>query len=83
VVTDLGIESARWFRVWRARVGRATGRRFVVGVERALAPELPRTVLLLTMFGAFVAGGMAVRTPRQRAGSLRWPRRWSAWPRAA
>ncbi|MBC7978771.1 MAG: DUF1275 domain-containing protein, partial [Myxococcales bacterium] len=29
VVTDLGIESARWFRVWRARVGRATGRRLL------------------------------------------------------
>lgn len=58
VVTDLGIESARWFRVWRKAVGKATGRRLVVGAENAQAPQLPRTVLLLTMFVAFVTGSV-------------------------
>ena len=58
VVTDLGIETARWFRVWRATVGKATGRRLLVGAQHALAPQLPRTILLLTMFVAFVAGSV-------------------------
>jgi len=56
VVTDLGIETARWFRLWRARIGQRTRVRLVVGDAPAQAPQLPRTWLLLIITGAFLAG---------------------------
>jgi uncharacterized membrane protein YoaK (UPF0700 family) len=56
VVTDLGIEGARWFRHWRARLGARARIRLVAGDGDVLAPQGPRTVLLLTIVGAFIAG---------------------------
>lgn len=56
VVTDLGIESARWFRLWRVRLAERTHVRLVVGDGERIVPQAPRTFLLLTILGAFVAG---------------------------
>jgi uncharacterized membrane protein YoaK (UPF0700 family) len=56
VVTDLGIEAARWFRVWRARLATRTQLRLVVGDAPAAQPRWPRTLLLLIIVGGFVAG---------------------------
>lgn len=58
VVTDLGIESARWFRLWRGRVGRLAHVRLVTGSSEPLAPQGPKTRLLLTIFIGFVGGGV-------------------------
>ena len=58
VVTDLGIEAARWFRYWRKRLGERTHVRLVAGSAQAIAPHGPKTRLLLTILGAFVVGGM-------------------------
>lgn len=57
VVTDLGIESARWFRYWRSKVGQATGIRLVAGDEAPVRPSLPKAVLHLTILVAFIVGG--------------------------
>lgn len=56
VITDLGIETARWFRLWRAQLGERTRVRLVVGDSPAEQPHAPRTFLLLIIAGAFVAG---------------------------
>jgi uncharacterized membrane protein YoaK (UPF0700 family) len=58
-VTDLGIESARWFRLWRAKLGEMSKFRLVAGDARAMQPQAPRTYLLLTILGTFVAGSAA------------------------
>jgi uncharacterized membrane protein YoaK (UPF0700 family) len=60
VVTDLGIETARWFRDWRARMAARTGLRLVVGTNDAIVFQRNKTVLLLTillMFGSGAAVG--------------------------
>ncbi|MEZ4403350.1 MAG: YoaK family protein [Kofleriaceae bacterium] len=51
VVTDLGIECARWFRHSRA----ALDRRWVTGAP-AEPPSAPKLLLLLTIFAAFAVG---------------------------
>lgn len=54
VVTDLGIESARWFRFWRLRA--------LHRIHAKLAPEVPerphgpKIALLATIFAAFAVG---------------------------
>ncbi len=58
VVTDLGIETARWFRHWRSRVGERTSVRLVAGDAPVVAPQAAKTVLLLTIILAFFAGGV-------------------------
>ncbi len=58
-VTDLGIEGARWFRHWRARLGERTQLRLVAGTGEVVEPQAPRTFLLLTIIGAFVVGSAA------------------------
>src|SRR5580698_1668996 len=47
VVTDLGIEGARWFRFWRSR-----------GRDPLPAPVRDRSILLLTIFAAFMLGSV-------------------------
>jgi uncharacterized membrane protein YoaK (UPF0700 family) len=69
IVTDLGIESARWFRFWRARLGEKANVRLVVGANAAAEPAKEKLTLLLTMFCAFVVGGavgavLSVRFPQ-------------------
>lgn len=58
VVTDLGIECARWFRMWRARIAERTKLRLVIGDAPPEPPNLPRTFLLVTIIGAFFAGSV-------------------------
>jgi len=58
VVTDLGIESARWFRMWRAQLAARTRVRLVVGNAPPTVPQAPRTFLLITIAGAFILGSM-------------------------
>lgn len=54
VVTDLGIEAARWFRFWRLRMLR----RLHVGLvqDPPERPHGPKIALLLTIFAAFALG---------------------------
>jgi uncharacterized membrane protein YoaK (UPF0700 family) len=59
VVTDLGIEAARWFRYWRAQAQERFALRLVVGTRASARPPGPKTVLLITIFASFVAGGAA------------------------
>jgi len=56
VVTDLGIESARWFRLWRTQLAERTQLRLLAGDGARIAPQAPRTYLLLTILITFVAG---------------------------
>ena len=56
VVTDLGIEAARWFRFWRARLGDQTQLRLTLGDNLPQPPRSPKAFLLLTILLAFVAG---------------------------
>jgi uncharacterized membrane protein YoaK (UPF0700 family) len=56
VVTDLGIETARWYRWHRAKL-----KGLPVLLPGRVAPERPaitRSVLLLVIFGAFVVGAV-------------------------
>ncbi len=64
VVTDLGIESARWFRMWRAKFG------LIVGDAPPTVPQAPRTFLLLTIAGAFILGSMIGAFTAMRWGQL-------------
>jgi uncharacterized membrane protein YoaK (UPF0700 family) len=56
VVTDLGIEAARWFRFWRARLGERAGLRLVLGSTTPAMPHAPKAILLATILLAFVSG---------------------------
>lgn len=56
VVTDLGIEAARWFRLWRSRLGARARLRLVVGESPPEVPSGPRTRLLLIIVTTFLAG---------------------------
>jgi uncharacterized membrane protein YoaK (UPF0700 family) len=58
VITDLGIESARWFRVWRERLSGRTGLRLVATSAVGVAPQKPKTILLLTILVAFLVGSV-------------------------
>jgi len=60
VVTDLGIEAARWFRFWRAHISRRMQIRLVMGKSPpAQSPHAPKSFLLLTILGTFVLGSAA------------------------
>lgn len=56
VVTDLGIEAARWLQLvaWRAWT-RLRGPGAVP--RRSIVPQAPKAMLLLTILGAFLGGG--------------------------
>ncbi len=56
IVTDLGIESARWFRYWRGQLGAHTGLRLVAGADLPPRPQWPKSALLLTIVLFFVVG---------------------------
>lgn len=70
VVTDLGIETARWFRYWRASITAHTGVRLIVGSASPERPSAPRALLLLTITGAFVVGSMIGAVTAVRLGVL-------------
>lgn len=69
-VTDLGIESARWFRLWRARLGDRAKVRLVAGSARATEPQALRTFLLLTILIAFILGSALGASIAVSAGAL-------------
>lgn len=70
VVTDLGIEAARWFRWTRARVGQRAELTLVVGDAPATAPQPGKAALLLTIVIAFAAGGIVGALLALRWGQL-------------
>ncbi len=55
VVTDLGIEAARWFRYMRIGISK----RLAIGPSAAVRPSVPKIVLLLTIVGGFTTGSVA------------------------
>jgi uncharacterized membrane protein YoaK (UPF0700 family) len=59
VVTDLGIEAARWLRYWRGAAAAKLHVPLVVGRNAAERPLAPKALLLLTIAGAFAAGALA------------------------
>jgi uncharacterized membrane protein YoaK (UPF0700 family) len=56
VVTDLGIEGARWFRFWRHSLSQVTRVPLVLGRNRAERPAAPKVLLLGTIAASFLAG---------------------------
>lgn len=59
VVTDLGIESARWFRFWRRSLSEVTRVPLVLGRNPAERPAAPKALLLATIAASFLAGASA------------------------
>jgi uncharacterized membrane protein YoaK (UPF0700 family) len=59
VITDLGIEGARWFRWWRSSASAAWGVRLAFGRGVSTRPAAVRIVLLATIVGAFLGGAIA------------------------
>jgi uncharacterized membrane protein YoaK (UPF0700 family) len=58
VVTDLGIEAARWFRWWRAVLSRTTGSNVALGRSPTERPAVAKVALLATIASAFVTGAI-------------------------
>lgn len=56
VVTDIAIESARWFRFWRARLGASQKMRLVVTKEPVSQPNAQKVWILLNILGGFIVG---------------------------
>lgn len=68
IVTDLGIESARWFRFWRYRIAVKTGLRLLAGADAPAQPSWAKSALHLTIVAFFVVGSacgalLAVHSP--------------------
>jgi len=59
VVTDLGIEGARWFRFWRQSLSEVTRVPLVFGRNAAERPAVPKVLLLGTIAASFLAGASA------------------------
>jgi len=59
VVTDIGIEIARWLRWSRAALARRSGEPRPGGRAPAERPSVPKMTLLVTIAGAFGAGAVA------------------------
>jgi uncharacterized membrane protein YoaK (UPF0700 family) len=56
VVTDLGIEGARWFRYLRHHVGTRSRIKLTISPAPAERPHGPKIALLATVLGAFIGG---------------------------
>ena len=59
VVTDLGIESARWFRWWRGSLAERVHMRLSFGHPSPEKPSIVKLVLLATIAGSFIVGAIA------------------------
>ncbi len=72
VVTDLGIEAARWFRFWRRSLSEATRIPLVFGRNAAERPALPKLLLLVTIASSFLLGATsgAISTVHWRHASM-------------
>jgi uncharacterized membrane protein YoaK (UPF0700 family) len=58
VMTDLGIEGARWFRFWRGSLADALGVKLSFGQNPPDAPSKLKISLLLTIASAFTLGAV-------------------------
>jgi uncharacterized membrane protein YoaK (UPF0700 family) len=58
VVTDLGIEAARWFRYLRHHLGARGGIQLTLSSTPAERPHVPKTALLATILFAFIVGAV-------------------------
>ena len=58
VITDLGIEAARWFRWWRDAASRRTGIRLGFGRNPVSRPAFAKVALLGTIAVAFAVGAV-------------------------
>jgi uncharacterized membrane protein YoaK (UPF0700 family) len=58
VVTDLGIEAARWFRWWRGHASNALQLKLSFGRNPPEKPNAGRSRLLLTITGSFMIGAI-------------------------
>jgi uncharacterized membrane protein YoaK (UPF0700 family) len=56
VVTDLGIESARWFRYWRRTVSEVTHISLIFQGEAPERPQSQKILLLVTIASSFLSG---------------------------
>jgi uncharacterized membrane protein YoaK (UPF0700 family) len=56
VLTDIGIEGARWLRWWRRSLSHATGLKLTFGKKAAERPAPLKVALLGTIAGTFVLG---------------------------
>ena len=59
VLTDLGIEAARWFRWWRGSLAERVHVRLAFGRGRPEKPLVVKVALLGTIAGAFTLGAVA------------------------
>ena len=59
VITDLGIEAARWFRYWRSTLSERVNVRLSIGRPSPTQPSAAKVVLLATIACTFVAGAIA------------------------
>jgi uncharacterized membrane protein YoaK (UPF0700 family) len=59
VFTDLGIESARWFRWWRGRMSETLRFKLSFGRNPPERPSLPKVSLLSTIAATFILGAVA------------------------
>ena len=62
VVTDLGIEAARWFRWWRGSLAARVHLRLSFGHKSPEKPSLVKLTLLATIAGSFMIGAVAGAT---------------------
>jgi uncharacterized membrane protein YoaK (UPF0700 family) len=58
VLTDLGIEGARWFRWWRSTLSERLRMKLAFGKNPAERPAPPKVALLATIAGAFFSGAV-------------------------
>ena len=70
VVTDLGIEAARWFRYWRGAVARGLGLAGDSHSTPQSRPALAKPALLGTIVGMFVLGSVSGAILSTRVGRL-------------
>lgn len=59
VVTDLGIEAARWFRWWRGSLAERVNMRLSFGHVSREKPATVKVALLATIAGSFIVGAVA------------------------
>jgi uncharacterized membrane protein YoaK (UPF0700 family) len=59
VVTDFGIEAARWFRFWRGSLSEVTRVPLVLGRNPVERPAAPKVLLLATIVASFLSGASA------------------------
>jgi uncharacterized membrane protein YoaK (UPF0700 family) len=62
VLTDIGVEAARWFRWWRGTLSSALPVRLSFGHNPVVRPNLAKLALLGTIAGSFFVGALAGST---------------------